>query len=224
MTYKVNIIRFFFPVADSLLRVKKAEVIKGLWRTSSLLILFSVGVYLGMAVLGIGTGPISDDAAALGFLGYEAGKLWFIIGRIGFAILFGLLILFVPSLIFYFITKIHYRKLLVMQQVVLTVMLIERLIWIPLAVYAGLDWFVSPFSFGIIAMYISDIPWVIYLFGAVSVFQLWIIWFQAAFLSYLSTVKKGWIWVSVVFIHLLYWAGTAALASMDQHLLSGWFG
>ncbi|RYG72814.1 hypothetical protein EU245_09175 [Lentibacillus lipolyticus] len=223
MTYKVNIIRFFFPVADSLLRVKKAETIKGLWRTSLLLILFSIGVYFGMAVLGIGTGPINDDAAALGFLGYEAGKLWFAIGRIGFAILFGLFILFVPSLIFYFITKIHYRKLLVMQQVVLAVMLIERLVWIPLATHAGLDWFASPFSFGIIAMYVTDIPWVTFFFGSASVFQLWIIWFQATFLSYLSAVKRGWIWTIVIVIHLIYWAGTATLTSFDQHLIGGWF-
>ncbi|TMN22413.1 hypothetical protein [Lentibacillus cibarius] len=223
MTYNVKLIKFFFAMDDNLIRVKKAETVKGLWWKGLLLILLSMGIYLWMAVLGVGTSYISEDAVALGSLGYEVGKLWFIIGRIGFAVLFAFLILFIPSIIFNLITKIEYRKLIIMQQVVLAVMLVERLMWIPLAVYAGLDWFTSPLSFGIIASYAFDIPWVIFFFGAISAFQLWIIWFQVNFLTYLSPVRKGWVWAGVVLMHMLFWAGTATIASMDQHFISGWF-
>ncbi|QKY70984.1 hypothetical protein [Lentibacillus sp. CBA3610] len=224
MLYRVNLAKFFFPIDDHLFRIKKAEALKNLWKICVLLILGSAGVYAWMAVLGIGSGILSGEAAALTALQYEAGKVWFVLGRMTFAVVFALLVLFIPSLFFYAFTDIPYKKLVIMQQIVLLVMLVERLLWIPLAVYAGLDWFASPWSFGIIASFFTDESWVIFFFGAISLFQLWIIWFQVKFLSYMSPIRKRWIWVIVIGIHILYWAGAAALAFLDSHLISGWFG
>ncbi|HLR63427.1 MAG TPA: hypothetical protein VK097_13515 [Lentibacillus sp.] len=223
MFYHVNPVKFFFPIDDHLFRLKKAEALKNLWKICLLLILCSAGLYAWMALFGIGSGIISAEATSLTPFQYEAGKVWFVLGRMAFAVVFALLVLFIPSLFFYAFTDIPYKKLVILQQIVLFVMLTERVLWIPLAIYGGLDWFVSPWSFGIIASYFTDIQWVIFFFGAISLFQLWIIWFQAKCLSYLSLVKKRWIWVSVIFIHILYWAGTAVLTFMDSHLISGWF-
>ncbi|MBP1950065.1 hypothetical protein [Virgibacillus litoralis] len=223
MIYPVNILKFLFPLDDHLYRVHKTETLKNLWKIVSLLVLFCAIVYAWMAILGIGSDIISGNATAFNLLEYEESKFWFILGRIGFAIVFALLVLFVPSYLFYLITGIPYQKLLIMQEVVLLVLLIERVIWIPLVVYFGLDWFVSPLSFGVIASYFTDIPWVVFFFGAISLFQLWIIWFQVKFLSYMAPVRKRWIWFSVTFLHIIYWAVVAALAFMDIHMISGWF-
>lgn len=178
MLYQINILKFLFPIDDHLYRVHKAESLKNLWKIASLLVLFSAVVYAWMAILGIGSDIISGNATAFNPLEYEESKFWFVLGRIGFGVLFALVILFVPSFLFYIITGIPYRKLLIMQEIVLLAMLIERVIWIPLVVYLGLDWFVSPLSFGIIASYFTDLAWVVLFFGAISLFQLWIIWFQ----------------------------------------------
>lgn len=223
MLYQINILKFLFPIDDHLYRVHKAETLKNLWKIVSLLVLFSAVVYAWMAILGIGSDIISGNATAFNPLEYEESKFWFVLGRIGFGVLFALVILFVPSFLFYIITGIPYRKLLIMQEIVLLAMLIERVIWIPLVVYLGLDWFVSPLSFGIIASYFTDLAWVVLFFGAISLFQLWIIWFQVRFLSYLSTIRKRWIWFSVIFLHIICWAVVAALAFMDIHMISGWF-
>ncbi|GGJ98566.1 hypothetical protein GCM10007063_21080 [Lentibacillus kapialis] len=223
MLYHVNPVKFFFPIDDHLFRLKKAEALKNLWKISLLLILCSTGVYAWMALLGVGSGMISAEAISLTSFEYEAGKVWFVLGRMVFAVVFALLVLFIPSLFFYSFTDIPFKKIIILQQIVLFVMLAERVLWIPLAVYGGLDWFVSPWSFGIIASYVTDTLWVVVFFGAISLFQLWIIWFQVKFLNYLSPVKKPWIWLSVIFIHIFYWIGTAALAFLDSHLVSGWF-
>ncbi|MFD1363564.1 hypothetical protein [Lentibacillus salinarum] len=224
MLYYTNPIKFFFPVEDHLYRLKKAESLKNVWNITMLLMMGTIVVYGWMATLGIGSNILSAEAASLTPFQYEAAKVWFVLGRMIFAVGFALLVLFGSSLIFYAVTDIPYRKLIIIQQSVLFVMLIERLLWIPLAVFFGLDWFVSPWSFGIITSYMTEATWVIFFFGAISLFQLWIIWFQARCLGYLSSIRKYWIWLSVIGIHILYWAGTAALAFLDRHLVSGWFG
>lgn len=223
MTYRVNLLKFFFPMDDHLFRVKKAETLKNLWKVCSILVLFSVVIYAWMAILGLGSDIISSDVATFNLVQYEESKFWFVLGRMSFAIIFALLVLFLSSLLFYVVTGISYRKLLIMQQVVLLIMLIERITWIPLVVFWGLDWFVSPLSFGIIASYFTSKIWIICFFGAISLFQLWIIWFQVKFIIYMSSIRKRWIWASVILLHIVYWVIVAGLAFIDIHLISGWF-
>ncbi|TFJ91722.1 hypothetical protein [Lentibacillus salicampi] len=223
MLFRVNLMKFFFPIDDHLFRLKKAEALKNLWKICGLLIFCSVVIYAWTALLGIGSGTISAEAISLTPFQYEAAKVWFVLGRMAFAVLFALLVLFIPSLVFYAFTDIPYKKLIVLQEVVLFVMLIERVLWIPLAVYGGMDWFVSPWSFGIIASYLTEVSWALFFFGAISLFQLWIIWFQVKCLSYLSAVRKRWIWLSVIGLHIFYWVLVAVLTFLDSHLISGWF-
>ncbi|WP_077324009.1 hypothetical protein [Virgibacillus siamensis] len=224
MLYRVNLIKFFFPIDDNLYRIREAEALKNVWRVFLLLLLLSIAVYTWMAGLGLGSQPVSETATALGGLQYEVTKFWFVLGRMSFAVLFALLVLFIPSLIFYWLTGIPYKKLLVMQQIVLFVMLVERVLWIPLAVFWGLDWHVSPWSFGIIASYFTEKTWIIYFCGAISLFQFWIIWFQARFISFLADGSRRLIWTVVIILHILYWGLAAALAVADIYLLGGWFG
>ncbi|UJL46588.1 hypothetical protein KFZ58_01035 [Virgibacillus sp. NKC19-16] len=224
MTYSVNLFKFFRSMDNHLFRIRKAEKIQNLWKVSVLLVLFSMFIYAGMAYLGIGTDLISQNFARLSPAAYEQSKFWFIIGRAGFAVLFAALILFVPALLFYLLTDIPYQKLIIMQQVVLVVLLIERIIWIPLMLIIGLDWYVSPLSLGIITSYLTETPWVIYFFGAISLFQLWIIWFQVKYMSTMTVVKKRWLWANVILLHILFWCIAALLAYADEFIISGWFG
>jgi hypothetical protein len=223
MTYSIQLIKLLFAVDDHIFRIGKAEVIKSPWKKIVLLCIFSILIYALMSMLGIGSAIISNGAVLIEPAEYEIRKFWFIVGRVTFSIGFVLFILFVPSFLFYFVTKIPFRKLVVMQLVVLFIMLLERIIWIPLVLYAGLDWFVSPLSFGVIASYLTDIPFLVSFFGAISLFQLWIIGFQIKFLTKLSAIHKGWIWSIVILLHIALWTLTAVLAYTDVHMISGWF-
>ncbi|MFD2043137.1 hypothetical protein ACFSTA_19605 [Ornithinibacillus salinisoli] len=223
MTYSIHLIKLFFAIDDHVFRIRRAETIKNLWKLAILVSFFSVVIYAWMALLGIGSDLISSNAVHLSSHEYELRKFWFIIGRISFSILLAVVVLFIPSFIFYLVTSIPYRKLVLMQLIVLSVMLLERVIWIPFFLYVGLDWYVSPLSFGIIASYMTENPFLIYLFGSISLFQLWIIWFQIKFLQKLSATKKLWIWVTVILLHIAFWIVTALLADTDVNLIGRWF-
>lgn len=219
MSYSTNIFKILFNPQDHLFRLKEAETTSHIAKNVFLLLSLSIIIYGWMSWLGVGTDPISRHATDLAQVEYELSKLWFLIGRALYALLFALFILFFPSLLFRLAYKVPYKKTVIIQLSVLLILLLERLTWIPLLVSSGLEWFVSPFSFGIITSYITDISWVIFFFGALSIFQIWVIWLQVRTLAYLSLVKKRWIWTGVLLLHLAYWASAAALAFYDINII-----
>lgn len=221
MIYRVNVYQFFSSMRDHILRIQEAEEIKGLWKTTVILILLSMFVYGWMAYVGMGTDHLSKQVTQIGLISYEQTKFWFLVGRVCFGLLFALFFMFIVPLILFGITDIPYKKLMILGQVVLTVLLCERIIWIPLFVYAGLDWSVSPFSLGIIASYMTDIPWLISFFGAISVFQALVIWLQVKFIKSLSTIKYRLVWLSMILLHIFYWLLAAFIVYLDLAFLGG---
>ncbi|WP_245711647.1 hypothetical protein [Gracilibacillus ureilyticus] len=218
-----TLIEWIISPDDQLERVKHAEHAENLWKTATLLIIASFLVYGWMASIGMGSHLISISITDMPNLAYNADKFWFVIGRAIFGLLFALIILFLISYYFYLLTELPFRKILLMQQVVFFVMLIERIIWIPLYTYGGLDWYVSPLSFGIIASYFTDKLWIETFFGSISLFQLWIIFFQAKFILKLSILEKYKVWIAVILLHLISYAIVTLLSYFDNILLDGWF-
>ncbi|WP_079710160.1 hypothetical protein [Paraliobacillus ryukyuensis] len=223
MIYTNNIIRMFTHMEEQLDQLKQAETVKGMWKRNVILILATMIIYAGMAYLGLGTNLISEHLTETSTSELEVQKLWFLLGRSLYGCLFAILVLFTPSLFYFLLTDTIYRKLVVMQQVVLIVILLERVIWIIQSLLFGLDWYVSLMSFGIIASYIFEKNWLIYFFGAISIFQLWLIWFQTKYLIRTTNIKKHVVWMLVLTLHLVGWALAAAVASIDTILIGGWF-
>lgn len=219
MTYTVNLFKLFFSREDHLFKLNEAERLKNVWNLLFILLVLTVATYIWTAWLGLGTDAISANMAGLNRLEYESRKAWFLLGRIGFAILLFLFTLFVSSFFYWLFNDVSYKKLMIIQMNVLLIMLVERLTWIPLMVYAGIDWYVSPLSLGVITSYLTDQGWIIYFFGAISLFQIFIIRYQVKCISWLSTTNKKWIWTGVLFWHILLWAGTAALSYYDLFLV-----
>jgi hypothetical protein len=224
MTYTIQLFKLFFAVDDHIFRIGKAESVKVPWKTIFFLTLFGMFTYAVMGVLGFGSSPISSSVTFVNPAEFEMRKLWFVFGRVVFAFLFMLFVLLIPTLLFYWVTKIAFKKLFMMQVAVLFVMLLERILWIPIQLTMGLDWFVSPFSFGIITAYLTDISFLVYFFGCISLFQIWVIIFQIKFLSRLSGVHKVWIYSVVILFHITIWTVTAVLAFTDILIINRWFG
>ncbi|MBN6206655.1 hypothetical protein JYK21_09320 [Ralstonia pickettii] len=223
MVYRIQLFKFLTAVGDHIFRIKRAEKISNLWKTSILLMLASAVIYGWMAYLGIGSNLLSMDAPLLAAGEYEVNKLGFLTGRVVYGILFAAAVLFIPSGLFYLLTEIPYQKLVIMQQVTLVVLLLERLIWVPLIVLAGLDWYASPLSLGVIFSYFIENEWFMYFFGAITLFQAWIIWFVYRFLHALSDVRGRTILLVVLLLHILGWAIAATAAMTDTYIISGWF-
>ncbi|TFB14203.1 hypothetical protein E3U55_14230 [Filobacillus milosensis] len=218
------IYRLFTDLDGQLYRIEKAEYIST-WKMNVSLFLATIAIYIWMAWLGMGSNPISSTLHATTPGVFNAFKLWFIAGRGLFAIIFAGIILFLVSYIFYLFTSIPYRKLVIMQQVVLVVLLFERLLWIPLFVFLGLNWYVSPFSLGVLASYVTDFELVIYFFGAISILQIWIMFFQVKYMYRLQTLAldKRNIWWIVIAWHIFTYILVATLSYYDEELLFGWF-
>ncbi|WP_405098466.1 hypothetical protein [Oceanobacillus sp. FSL H7-0719] len=223
MTYRIQLFKLLTAIGDHIYRIKRAEKLSNFWKTSILLIFASAIVYGWMAYLGIGSNLLSIDATLLGAGEYGGSKIGFLAGRVLYGILFAAAVLFIPSALFYLLTEIPYQKLVIMQQVVLVVLLLERLIWIPLIVLAGLDWYVTPLSLGIIFSYLIENEWFIYFFGAITLFQGWIIWFVYRFLHALSEVRARTILLVIILLHIIGWAFAATIAVTDIYIISGWF-
>ncbi|UOQ44371.1 hypothetical protein MUN89_21530 [Halobacillus salinarum] len=219
MTYSVNLFKLMFRRNDYLFKLNEAERIKNVYNLLFLLLLGTILTYLWSSWIGLGTDPISANMAELNRIEYEFRKAWFLLGRAAYSFILFIFVIFIASFYFWLFNDTSYKKLFIVQMNVLMIMLLERVTWIPLMVYAGIDWYVSPFSFGVIASYVTSQDWLVYFFGAISIFQLFIIWYQVKCISYLSSTKIGWIWTGTIIWHILLWAGTAALSYYDLFLL-----
>ena len=216
MIYRLKLFGLLFNRNKHLYPFKKAAKILYSWKGLFLLFIWLL-VYAWMSWLGLGTAQL---APALDPAAYELAKLWFLTGRLLYALLFAFVLLLLPSSVFSLLFKVPFKKTFVLQQAVLLILIIERISWIPLFTYQGLQWQLSPLSFGPVAAFFGAPGWVIYGLGAVSLFQLWIIYFQASSITYLSGRNTYWVWTTVILLHLLYWTGTAALVSLADELLS----
>lgn len=223
MEYRANPFKMLLSIDDHLYRIETAERVRNVWKVSGILVLLSMVIYVWMAYFGIGSELVTRGAVHADLVEYESSKLWFVVGRAIYGVILTAFVLFIPSLFYYLITEIPFQKLIIMQQVVFLVMLAERVIWIPIAIFAGLDWYVSPMSFGIIVSYLTSKSWIIYFFGAISLVQLWIIWFQIKYLSEWSTLTKRWLAFNVIAFHVVCWALVAFLSFMDRYMIGAWF-
>ncbi|WP_347861593.1 hypothetical protein U0355_13395 [Salimicrobium sp. PL1-032A] len=215
MIYSVNLWKLFWRRDQELWKLNEADRIRNVWKMLFLLLFATILSFVWTAWVGLGTDPISANMLELNRLEYEWRKAWFMIGRIGYSLLFYGFILFFSTLIFWLFNTASYKRIMIIQMNVLVIMLFERVTWLPLLTYTGLDWFVSPLSFGVIASYFTDLTWIIHFFGAASLFQLFIIWYQVVSLKKISSTRSGFIWTGVIFWHLLLWCGTAALSYYD---------
>jgi hypothetical protein len=197
-------------------QLKEMEVLKGYRRSIFNLFLLSAFIFGLISAFGIGMDPLSKELTKLSPTSYELEKFMFILGRIIAGILYASIILFVPAVIFWTISeKGEYRKLIIVQALVLLILLLERLTYIPLSMFFSLDWFSSPLSLGVIAQYITTKPWVIYFLGSFSLFKIWIFYIQYKGLKLLTEQKNWLIWTVILLTNLFFWSITAFLAYID---------
>lgn len=220
MDYRANLFKLLFSPLDQLLLINKADKVQRIFPLFFLLILFITLIYTWMTWLGIGTDILSQGAITLPREEYEASKFSFLIGRALYALLFSLFLLLFPPLVFKTFFQMKFSKAVLLQLAILTIFLIERLLWIPLYLSYGLDWYASPFSFGPVLTFFTDNPFWTYLGGAVTLFLIWMMCFQVYYIAALTEAKKGWIWLTVIILHLLYITGTACVAYYATDLLT----
>ncbi|WP_082235584.1 hypothetical protein [Halobacillus massiliensis] len=220
MTYSINLLKLLTRRREQIYALQKAEKLKKGWLVFFILLILTLLTYIWTSWIGLGTEPLSGDINILSRVDYELHKVWFLIGRAAFSVVLLLGVLYFTPFIYWIFFDLHYKKVVTIQMTVWLIMLLERITWIPLMVFFGLDWYVSPFSFGVVASYVTSIEWLIYFFGCLSIFQLFIIWFQIYCITRLSTSRKWWIITGVLLWNLILFAGTAGLSYFDHSIVT----
>ncbi|MBT2687182.1 hypothetical protein J7I93_03185 [Bacillus sp. ISL-47] len=192
MYYRFRLLKGIFFPSYSSHQLKQAEAIPRFWPRLFLLVLTSGFIYFLGSYFGLGNEILSKELTSLPSSEFEAKKLLFILGETGWGIIFCLFYLFFPALFFWTVTEIDYKKLVTIQMLAYTVLLIEKMLVSLLALTIGLDQFSSPFSFGVLTQYLTDKNFLIIFFGTISLFHFWIIYLQYIYLTRLSE-KRGWV-------------------------------
>ncbi|MFS0645688.1 hypothetical protein [Siminovitchia sp. 179-K 8D1 HS] len=215
MIYQAGLWKMLFFLKRDVFQLGKAETIYGLTSRVVILFLISAMIFTINGLAGIGSHVFSFELIKLPASQYEWLKSYFILGRFLLGILYAGIIIFFSSLLFWTLTNVPYKKLVVMQAAVFPVLLLEQAVNIVLVMWLGLPWYSSPFSMGAAAQYMTESPFFIYFLGCISIFKVWVIAVQIYGLSSLSRQRKPIIWLLVLGVHLIYWLGTSFLAFLD---------
>ncbi|MCA1055149.1 hypothetical protein LCM10_09130 [Rossellomorea aquimaris] len=192
------------------------ENLKGYAKNLLYLILLSALVFGLISSFGLGMDSLSKELNTLSPASFELEKFLFFMGRVLTGIFYSIMTLFIPSVIFWTISEQgEYRKLVIVQGLVLLILLLEKLTYIPLSLFLSLDWFSSPLSLGVIAQYLTMNEWVMYFLGSFSLFKIWIFYIQYKGLKRLTEQKNWLIWTVILLTNLFFWAITAFLAYID---------
>jgi hypothetical protein len=209
MNNRMHVLRGLFYPDLYTYQLRDSEYVPGVWKNTTMLILLS-GLLFGVsAYFGIGSEYLSKNLTAVSRENYELNKFLFMIGQLIWGLFYGAAMIFIPALFFWTLSDIDLKKFVTVQQFVLPILLLEKVIIIPLAISLGLTKVSSPFSLGVIAQYITGNDFVIYFLAAISLFKVWAIFIEYKYVKMLTGKKTGMVLLMVIGINLMFWLFSA---------------
>jgi hypothetical protein len=196
-------------------QVQQSETLRGFKRKISLLVVLSILIFAISAFFGVGTFPISKELTTLNPTEFELNKLFFLLGRMVQGLLYATVILFLPSLLFWTLSEADYPKLVLLQGVTLIILLAEKLLFTIFATKYSLDWYSSPLSLGVITQFLTTKKWIIYFFGCISLFKIWVIVVQFKGLKRLTEISTRNLLIIVLSVNIVFWCIYALLLYID---------
>lgn len=197
-------------------QLKDMEIVTGYRKEVFSLLWLSIFVFGLISSFGIGMDPLSKEITTLSPFTYELEKFLFFLGRLLGGLLYGAIVLFFCSLIFWTISNEGaFRKLVMIQGVVLIVLLLEQITYIPLSLFFSLEWYSSPLSLGVITQYATSNTYIIYLMGSFSLFKAWVFFIQYKGIKRLTSQKNWIIWLVILLTNVFIWALNALLAYLS---------
>ncbi|KIL49797.1 hypothetical protein [Jeotgalibacillus soli] len=217
---KFRLFRGLWEPSDFLGSWKEAEVFIHIRRHIIALFLLG-GLIFGLnGWIGIGSEYWSGQFVTLHGLTYDLQRLFFFLGRILLGLSYVGVLLLVPSLLYWMLIRdASFKKLVIVQIFPVFILLIEQLAFILLLIWQGINWYSSPLSWGVIAQLFIENDWTIYFLGSISIFKLWVMYWQ--FLSLRSVAQLKW-WAVVAIIltlNIAFWSLTAMFATINFHQL-----
>jgi hypothetical protein len=219
MSYRLKLWRGLFKRDVASYQLHKAEIFYGVWGRVVLLLFCSAVIYGVSGLLGIGTEPIVKEIPNTGLDKIYIKLSLFTLGKMFAGIVIALFLLFAPTLIYWSLTDIPYRKLVIIQTFVLMIFLLERVANILLMYVFHLPWFSSPLSLGVVAQTLELPTLVIYLAGGISIFFVLSIKITYDFLKQLTDTSRVKVLLMVVCWHVFLLLTQTILAFVDVSTL-----
>jgi hypothetical protein len=209
MNNRLPVLRGLFYPDLYTYKLRDSEYVPGVWKNTTMLLLLSGLIFGISAYFGIGSEYLSKNLTAISRENYELHKLLFMFGQIIWGLFYGAAMIFIPALFFWTLSDIGLKKFVTVQQFVLPILLLEKVIIIPLATTLGLIKITSPFSLGVIAQYITGNDFIIYFLGAISLFKVWAIFIEFKYVKMLTGKKPGMVLLMVIGINVVFWLFSA---------------
>jgi hypothetical protein len=196
-------------------KLRDTESFPGVWKKTILFILLSGLIFGFNAYFGVDSEYLSKKLTAIPRAEYEMNKTLFLAGQILQGLFFGAIMLFLPALFFWTVTDLEFKRLLTIQLFIMPILLLEKLLVLPMALYLGLTKVSSPFSLGVIAQYITGNEFIIHFLAYISIFKIWAIFIEYKYLKAMTDKNPKIIVLLILAIHLVIWL-FAALFSFIQ--------
>lgn len=164
----------------------KAEQITGFWWKLVLLAVLTMILSAVTAYFGVGNEILSKQINNLTNTEFEATKIFFALGQILWAMFAALIVITVPSILFWAVSDIEWKKYIVVQQYVLGIYLLEKLITAIFMMTMGLPEISNPFSFGILGQLFTKNNIVLQFLAEITFFKIWAIVLQYKYVKVLS--------------------------------------
>lgn len=164
----------------------KAEQITGFWWKLVLLAVLTMILSAVTAYFGVGNEILSKQINNLTNTEFEATKIFFALGQILWAMFAALIVITVPSILFWAVSDIEWKKYIVVQQYVLGIYLLEKLITAIFMMTMGLPEISNPFSLGILGQLFTKNNIVLQFLAEITFFKIWAIVLQYKYVKVLS--------------------------------------
>lgn len=185
MHFRVQLLRGLHRPYICSQEMRDAEQIEGFWKRSALLLITSLILFGISAYFGIGNESLSKTIYELSPIEFETIKALFGIGQVIQGVLISIILILLPALYFWVFTNVDYKKLVIMQLFILTIYLIEQAMSIPFHL-VGMDQNSLPFSFGVVAQYLTEHELIINFFSTITLFKIWSMILQVIYIKVLS--------------------------------------
>ncbi|MDQ0269219.1 hypothetical protein [Cytobacillus purgationiresistens] len=183
-------------------QLRKEESFVGLWKRILLLVAVSMAIMGFSVYFGIGSEIVSKSLTDLARSDYEAYKTLFGAGQIVWGLIWALLVIFIPSLFFWTLIDVEYRKLLSVQLFVTIIFLIEKVVNIPFSIFLGVGTESNIFSLGIIVQSLTSIELIIHFFANITLFQIWAVIIQYIYFRRLSEKSPRFLLFTLIGFYL----------------------
>lgn len=212
MVYYMHLVKGFVAPHILFFQLGKAEEIRGLWKRAAFLVFLSVLLFSVSSFYGLGTDFLTKEIAEISDQAFETKKLLVWIGQMIWGFAYAALVIFGMALVLWAILDMPYMKIVVIQLFVLSLLLVEKAILLPIRVSFGIGPESSPFSLGVIAQYVTTNSIIIYIFSHASIFKIGAIFFQYKGLKGLSDRNPKLVLLLIILVNLFFWLASALLS------------